>query len=104
MISNFRKTFASCFAAAYLIPLVFLSGLLAPAITAPRGHGVSRKAVRDTERRVLVNFHLNGQAPLSQVRDRITAAGGNIIAENNKYKNGVLSAFVPVNKLVELAQ
>src|SRR5207253_9910978 len=77
---------------------------LAPAITAPRGHGVSRKAVRDTERRVLVNFHLNGQAPLSQVRDRITAAGGNVVAENNKYKNGILSAFVPVNKLLELAQ
>ena len=130
MISNFRKTFASCFAAACLISQLFSSGLLAaaadvpanldnglrqlyaeeqqnqlaPTIRAPRGPGLSRKAVRDTERRVLVNFHLNGKAPLSEVRDRITAAGGNVIAENNKYKNGVLSAFVPVNKLAELAR
>src|SRR5438874_6052276 len=130
MIFNFRKTFSSCFAAAYLSLPLFLSGSLAaaadvpanldnglrqlyaeeqqnqlaPAIRASRGHGLARKAVRDTERRVLVNFYLNGKAPLSEVRDRITAAGGNIIAENNKYKNGVPSAFVPVNKLAELAQ
>jgi hypothetical protein len=53
---------------------------------------------------VLANFHLNGKTPLSEVRDQVTAAGGNVIAESSKYKNGVLSAFVPVNKLAELAR
>jgi subtilisin family serine protease len=74
------------------------------AIMAPRPLGVTRKAIRDNQRRVLVNVHLDGKASLSDVRDRITAAGGNVIAENSKYKNGVLAAFVPVNKLGELAQ
>ncbi|HEU0040381.1 MAG TPA: S8 family serine peptidase, partial [Verrucomicrobiae bacterium] len=54
--------------------------------------------------RVQVNFHLDGKASLSEVRDQVSAAGANVIAENSKYKNGVLSAFVPVNKLAELAQ
>jgi hypothetical protein len=127
MNNAFAKKFTSFFIAAY-----FVLGLVSPgaasdipanldnglkqlyaeeqqnrataAQTAPRPLGLRRKAVRDSQRRVLVNFHLDGKASLSEVRDRVTAAGANVIAESSKYKNGVLSAFVPVNRLAELAQ
>jgi Subtilase family len=74
------------------------------ATSAQRPLGLARKAVRDTQNRVLVNVHLDGKTPLSDVRAQVTAAGANVIAESTKYKNGVLSAFVPVNKLAELAR
>jgi Subtilase family len=76
----------------------------ATATPARRPIGIMHKAVRDSQSRVLVNFHLNGKTPLSEVRDQVKAAGGNVIAESSKYRNGVLSAFVPVNKLTELAR
>ena len=74
------------------------------AIKTARLLGLARKAVRDDQRRILVNFHLDGSSPLSQVRDGIIAAGGTVVAENSTYRHGVLSVFVPVNKLAELAR
>jgi Subtilase family len=74
------------------------------AISVPQPIALQRKGIRDEQGRVQVNFHLNGASPLAEVRDRITAAGGNVIAESDKYRHGILSAFVPVSKLPELAR
>jgi hypothetical protein len=66
--------------------------------------GVGRLAVRDSQGRVMVTIHLNGTAPMAQVRNQLASVGAKITAENNSYRNGVISAYVPVNKLAELAR
>jgi hypothetical protein len=66
--------------------------------------GVARLAVRDSEGRVMVSIHLNGSVPMAQIRNQLAGLGAKITAENNSYRNGVISAYVPVNKLADLAR
>jgi hypothetical protein len=66
--------------------------------------GIARLAVRDLQGRVMVNIHLNGSVPIAQVRNQLASLGAKITAENNSYRNGLISAYVPVNKLAELAR
>jgi len=63
----------------------------------------NRLATRDADGRVLVDIHLNGKASIDIVRSQLTAAGAKIVAENSAYRRGVMSAFVPVNKVAEMA-
>lgn len=65
--------------------------------------GRARFAVRDAERRVLVKIHLNGKAPLSDMKSALPE-DAHVTAESVAYRNGVLSAYVPVNRLVALAR
>src|ERR1700720_3235036 len=110
MNNAFAKKFISFFIAAYFISGFVSSGAASdiPAnldnglrqlcaeeqqsqanavATAARPLGLRGRAVRDSQRRVQVNFHLDGKASLSEVRDRVTAAGAKGIAESSKYKN-----------------
>ncbi len=73
----------------------------AKSATAPRG--ISGKALRDRENRVLLSIHLSGKTTLTEVRERLVTAGANITAESSLYRHGVISAFVPVNKIAEMA-
>ncbi len=117
---NFRS-FAICFC------LVFTAGILSAATdipanldngvrellsdaapsrnaaTAQTARGISRKAVRDREDRVMLSIHLNGKTTLPDVRNLLVAAGAQVTAEASSYRNGVISAFVPVNKIAEVA-
>jgi Subtilase family len=88
-----------------------LRSLLAlPAATralAPAG-GISvdyeRLRVRDAEGRVLVKILLDGRQPLAAVRDRIAAIEGiRITASTDRYRAGVIEAFVPPSSLVAVA-
>ena len=60
--------------------------------------------VRDAEGRVLVKIVLDGRQPLDAVRDRIAAVeGARITASTDRYRAGVIEAYVPPAKLVEVA-
>ncbi|MEY2440474.1 MAG: hypothetical protein QOI34_1859, partial [Verrucomicrobiota bacterium] len=71
---------------------------------ASKRRGLTHAAVRDADRRVLVDIHLNGKVSLASVRDQLTQAGAKVIAENSSYRMGVLSAFVPANQITQLAR
>jgi len=66
--------------------------------------GVSRKAIRDRENRVMLNIHLNGKTTIAEMRAQLEAAGAKVTAEAGYYRQGVISAFVPVNKIADMAR
>ena len=66
--------------------------------------GIAKKAVRDKEGRVMVNVRLDGNVALPEIRKQIIAAGGTVTAENSSYRHGVLSAYLPVSKIAEIAR
>ncbi len=68
-----------------------------------REAGLANKAVFDAQGRVLVTVHLNGHQPIASVRDAVTSAGGKVSAENAKYHEGVMSAYLPVSGIAQLA-
>src|SRR3954462_3792554 len=68
------------------------------------GSGVVRKAVRDKQNRVMLNIHLNGKVSLQEVRNALVASGANVTAETNLYRHGAISAFVPIDKIAEVAR
>ncbi len=77
---------------------------LAAAKSAPnQRHGIERLAVRDQQSRVMVTVHLDGKASLSAVRSQLSDAGANVTAVDASYRNGVISAFIPANRLADLA-
>jgi hypothetical protein len=65
--------------------------------------GLAHLAVRDAERRVRVKIHLNGEALLSDMKMAMPG-DAQVVAESGAYRNGVLSAYVPVNRLGALAR
>ena len=58
----------------------------------------------DEAGRVLVDVHLDGRRPLSDVRDVAARLGGKVLVVDSKYRHGLISLWVPVHKAVELAQ
>ena len=67
-------------------------------------NGIARKAVRDQAGRVMLRIHLNGKMTLAEVRALLVASGARITTEASSYRHGAISAFVPVNKITELAR
>ena len=65
--------------------------------------GLANKAIFDSEGRVSVTIHLNGQKPLAGVSDAVTSLGGKVSAASASYQSGVISASMPVNQLAQLA-
>lgn len=80
------------------------SGTRAATAGAKPPSGVSRKAIRDQENRVMLSIHLNGKATIGEMRSQLGAAGAKITAEAGYYRQGVISAFVPVEKIADLAR
>ena len=66
--------------------------------------GIARKAVRDRSNRVMLTIHLNGKMTLPEMRDLLIGAGATVTSEASFYRQGALAAFVPVNKIAELAR
>jgi hypothetical protein len=62
-----------------------------------------RSIVRDADRRILVDIHLDGTLPLASVRTQLTTLGAKIISENGAYRHGAFSAFMPVDKIAAAA-
>jgi hypothetical protein len=77
-------------------PRVAIAGTQTPS-------GISRKAVRDQQNRVMVSIHLDGKTTIAETRAQLEAAGARVTAEATYYRSGVISAFVPVNKIADMA-
>lgn len=69
----------------------------------PRLRIVTRP-IRDPQSRVLVNVNLNGKTSLAEVHARLVSEGANLVAESDRYQSGVVSAFIPLEKVAELAR
>jgi Subtilase family len=57
----------------------------------------------DRQNRVLTTIHLDGSASLDDIRKSLAGLGISIVAENMEYRDGALSAFVPLNSAETLA-
>ena len=66
--------------------------------------GFDRSVIRDSDRRVLVEIHLNGKVSLPTVRAQLTDIGAKVTAENSSYRQGVLSAFISPNRIADAAR
>lgn len=60
--------------------------------------------ISDSQQRVLVNIVLNGEMPLANVQNEVTALGAIVTATSNQYRAGVLEAFVSPTKAAEIAK
>jgi hypothetical protein len=58
----------------------------------------------DKQNRVLVSIHLDGNASIEELRKAFTQLGISTIAENLEYRNGSVSAYLPVRSAVALAK
>ncbi|HEY4284553.1 MAG TPA: S8 family serine peptidase [Chthoniobacterales bacterium] len=75
--------------------------------TGQRGARPSRfenSVIRDADQRVQVEIHLNGKEPIAAVRNQLTNLGANVIAESSSYRDGALSAFVPADRIADVAR
>jgi hypothetical protein len=61
-------------------------------------------AVRDSEQRVRIDIFLDGKVPMPTVRRAILAANGRVTAETEAYRNGVLTAYLPLEQVAPLAK
>ena len=87
-----------------------LSGTAQSANALTNGHQASKRSrfepsiIRDNNGRIMVEIHLNGRVPLPTVRDQLTQLGGFIVSESTQYREGALSAFVPVAQIAQIAR
>jgi hypothetical protein len=58
----------------------------------------------DTKNRVLVDILLDGSAPLDQVRQKCLNLGGAVTAAIGTYRQGIVSAWVPLKQVEQLAR
>jgi hypothetical protein len=57
--------------------------------------------IRDSEQRVLIEVHLNGSVGLDKVGAQINDLGGKVMNQSTTYRQGVVSAFIPANRVIE---
>ena len=62
------------------------------------------RAQADDKQRVLVDIMMDGKAPLAQVRQECEKHGGGVTATAGWYRNGMLSAWVPLSEVEGLAR
>lgn len=67
-----------------------------------RATGIFRLHV-DKENRVLTNILLNGTVDLNTLRQALAAQGASIVGVNPDYRNGIISAFMPVRSVEAIA-
>jgi hypothetical protein len=60
-------------------------------------------AMFDAAGRVLVDIHLDGREPLAVVVERLKASGAEVTGVNPYFRNGTVSAYVPVDQIEALA-
>ncbi len=69
--------------------------------TARRSAGVAAR--RDAHGHVAVSIHLDGSLPLPEAADRLRGLGAEIVTARNLTRFGEISAFVPIEKLSQMA-
>lgn len=62
------------------------------------------RVLRDEQSRVLVNVWLDGRRPLAAVHQSLADLGANVAAELATYRNGVIAAYVPVERAIDAAR
>jgi hypothetical protein len=62
------------------------------------------RLLRDGQSRVLVNVWLDGQHPVPAVHQSLAALGANVSAELATYRQGVIAAYVPVERASDAAR
>ena len=72
------------------------SAVAAAALLEPR-------VLRDDQRRVLVNVWLDGGRSVAAVHQSLTALGASVVAELPTHRNGVISAYVPLDRALDAA-
>ena len=60
--------------------------------------------VVDKANRVLMNVHLSRSSSFEEVRRRVGALGGSVLAEDPAYRQGSLAIYLPVKSVEELAR
>lgn len=60
--------------------------------------------MRDEQGRILVTIVVHGQHAYDRVRERVRGAGLDIMAEDARYKSGIIEGWVPEHALVRLAK
>ena len=65
--------------------------------------GIANKAIFDSQGRVLCTIHLNGAQTLANVHTSATTLGGNVTAESSKYRSGIMSAYMPISAISQMA-
>lgn len=62
------------------------------------------RVLRDAQSRVLVNVWLDGKHPLPAVHHSLAALGANVSAELATYRQGVIAAYLPVERAGDAAR
>jgi Subtilase family len=62
------------------------------------------RVLRDAQSRVLVNVWLDGKHPLPAVHQSLTGLGADVSAELAAYRQGVIAAYVPVERASDAAR
>jgi hypothetical protein len=62
------------------------------------------RAQYDTSGRVLVEIYANGKLPLAQLVSGLESLGIKIVAVNSSYRNGAISAYLPLEKATLAAE
>src|SRR4029077_20796987 len=75
-----------------------------PNVATAKPSSFEHSIIRDSDRRVLVEIHLNGRTPLATVREQIAQIGGKVLSESASYRQGALSAFVPADRVTDIAR
>src|SRR6266568_4510514 len=61
------------------------------------------KLQMDSQNRVLVRIHADGNTPLANIEGAVKDAGGSEVAVDATYSNGVIAAYIPVAAAEQLA-
>ncbi len=69
----------------------------------PTSVGLASKAIFDSQGRVLCTIHLNGAQTLANVHTAATTLGGNVAAQSSKYQSGIMSAYMPISAISQMA-
>jgi hypothetical protein len=60
-------------------------------------------AMFDAAGRVLVDIHLDGKEPIAVIVERLKASGAEITGVNPYFRNGTVSAYIPIDQIEVLA-
>jgi hypothetical protein len=68
------------------------------------GHRLGGGPRFDSQERVLIHIHLNGNQSLSAVEAVLSAYGVTVLDHNATYRHGIIAAYAPLNKIPLLAK
>src|SRR5580700_1527375 len=82
--------------------LIEAQGMVAPSAVSGAAL-LEPRVLRDTQSRVLVNVWLDGRRPLAAVHQALAGLGANVAGELATFRQGVIAAYVPVERASDAA-